>query len=942
MPIQDPHSQQIAFPLDALLSLWESEVRVIDPATHLLIQQTVQQFGMTLFRKNDFAGIRRLIGPILAQNEEEQALFQEIFDLHYLPYLKERFEVESVSVDTEGEEKPLSEQLKGLSKKWRPILYVGLVVLLFGLNFLFMRDQVDAPYIPEKKLTEEVIPLDSLPPLVTKWDSAPPMPPKIVIDKFLDSTNSIKVYPRQQSASIAVNQLLTFYPRLTPVWFQPRSRYFIQPLWDFGDGHTADSLVATHTYTHPGIYPVKFTHYYPESDRISFHQELVFVPSVNPNTQDYHGGFFTDILTEVQTQIKLRIFILLFLIVFIAEGGLKLIKRRFSNLAFKMEFQQKGDGSYELPLPQPSGYLKDEEALQDLAKQLKKRRMAGTHQLDIQDTIHQTIRSGGLPQLVYAQQSKEAEYVFLIDESHASDHRAQVFQELVSFLEKEGVALERFTFRGDPHTCYNAFHPDGIEFRKITINHPHSRLVIFSEGTAFVDSISLELKPWVAELFDLWGEKMLFTPLERHAWTRREASLASYFQLLPADIKTQLTLFEEFEQPSLWEETEAAISAETALAEYDFEDALDVEAFLGEDLTQWLAATMVHPHPRWEIVLAVGRAIEAEMQAGKTDFESEGHFTVAASTGQLVNLANLSKLAQIPWMDEKNYPENVRRTLLDMMDEELEVLARQTVISLLDQTVVEKDSAAYGEKRLHTTVQEAALHPDDQLLQKKLRYLWLHDRLDSYQTDKFNQDRSLRDTLAKWSRLMPLRAAVVALLMVGAGSFSIQKWNETLPQATVSRHIEPLPVGVADENLGLLRESLSAYALQDYERTVREVEKLAEITSEENGHQILGKIYQINGLLHLGDYEQAKSIIEECLKEEKAKYLHQDLAELLQWYNALALVGEGQPEEGKQALESIMALEGNHYLHQRAFLLLWDMRRPWYKNRIVPSAYMEG
>ena len=276
-------SQPTTLPLDALISLWESEVRTIDPATHLLIQQVFRQFGTALFLKNDLEGIRRLIGPILAQNEEEQEIFREIFEEKYLPYLKESLPFAGEAAEDSEPEEPLSDQLKRLSQKWRPILYGGIVVVVFGLYALFVSESSPPPQSPFPAYSSsEPSPLPQIP-------GAPPKSIKKLKkpspQSGVDLPTDFLVFPQQKSQSIAIDEPLEFSPNIYLPYYHHLNVYTQHtdyPYWDFGNGKTADSLLAEASYTQPGIYPVTYTFKISFIDKTFSSQQLLFVPTTNP------------------------------------------------------------------------------------------------------------------------------------------------------------------------------------------------------------------------------------------------------------------------------------------------------------------------------------------------------------------------------------------------------------------------------------------------------------------------------------------------------------------------------------------------------------------------------------------------------------------------------------------------------------------------------------
>ncbi|MCB0625701.1 MAG: hypothetical protein KDC43_17730, partial [Saprospiraceae bacterium] len=63
-----------------------------------------------------------------------------------------------------------------------------------------------------------------------------------------------------------------------------------------------------------------------------------------------------------------------------------------------------------------------------------------------------------------------------------------------------------------------------------------------------------------------------------------------------------------------------------------------------EHLFRWLAATAVYPQRLWPVTIAIGQALRP--------------------TGLELNYEHLYKLSRIPWFQESEMPEELRRELL--------------------------------------------------------------------------------------------------------------------------------------------------------------------------------------------------------------------------------------------------------------------------------------
>ena len=123
-----------ALPLQPLLAFWAAEVRLIDPSTQVRIQETLIAYGPSLIQSGNLAQLRMLIGPILAQTPEEQAIFKRIFEEQYLPLVTDHVEGWEARETTSQPVSSVEERATNQIKKLRPLVYAMLILGAVGLN----------------------------------------------------------------------------------------------------------------------------------------------------------------------------------------------------------------------------------------------------------------------------------------------------------------------------------------------------------------------------------------------------------------------------------------------------------------------------------------------------------------------------------------------------------------------------------------------------------------------------------------------------------------------------------------------------------------------------------------------------------------------------------------------------------------------------------------
>ena len=219
------------------------------------------------------------------------------------------------------------------------------------------------------------------------------------------------------------------------------------------------------------------------------------------------------------------------------------------------------------------------------------------------------------------------------------------------------------------------------------------------------------LAAWVEESLLRWEERIWLTPKPIASWGYTDLLVYRAFLLLTADLSAQLQLVETLsqEKPDYFQLREAAreqVSAEQ-------EDLYTLEGLarhLGPELLQWVAATTVHPEPRWEVTLSIGKALDE----AKT----------LPNQPSLLSYENLYRLASIGWLQDGLLPEGLKRALRGLLHKEVELIARMAVLAMLEEVVLPDEAFARQEHRIQMAVHRSILRPEDKQAQRELLYLW--------------------------------------------------------------------------------------------------------------------------------------------------------------------------------------------------------------------------
>ncbi|MEM8891180.1 MAG: hypothetical protein AAGD28_24595, partial [Bacteroidota bacterium] len=464
---------------------------------------------------------------------------------------------------------------------------------------------------------------------------------------------------------------------------------------------------------------------------------------------------------------------------------------------------------------------------------------------------------------------------------------AELFEQLMVLLKKEEVPIVRFRFRNDPRFCYNDEFPEGIELELIDKKIKADRLLIFSKASYFIDLKTHQLADWVESNFETWQEKVILTPEPIGSWGFRERALQQQFKVLQADLDQQAGILEALLADDIQDfesmKSEALVSnnAKPPLEDYDFNSKEDLHDYLGDALYKWVTASMLAAEPSWAMTLKIGKALDKASE-------------VEADANKLVSYDKLLKLSRIPWMQEGEAPLKLKKELLQELDPQTEELAREAILELLDETEVPVDSQAFQQKQIQKSIHEAALYPENQELQEKLRFLWSNNMLNSSMQSLMKKSFSwgISDYLSKYNRF--LSPALASLVLGAFLAFAAVNMNRYSDQKVFDKYFENfhgptevLSIGLGDlDNLpegNRFRFAMSSFRADRYENAIEALE----------GSKLDG----------FG-------------------------SELKDWYLALAYLGNEESEKSQAHLQRIIRDPNNRYYFQ-AKSLSRDLNNFW-------------
>lgn len=321
---------------------------------------------------------------------------------------------------------------------------------------------------------------------------------------------------------------------------------------------------------------------------------------------------------------------------------------------------------------------------------LRGRENSPRNRLNVLRTIDATVRKGGQINFQYDALTQPVEYVILIDKNTEQNHQSQLFEYMYRRFLQHEVHVDRYFFDGNPQICWNRRHPAGVSLDRLLQLHSRARLLVLSEGYSFINSATGKLEDWVRQL-QSWENRALLTPAPIGGWNYREATLATFFVVLPSNIRGLLEVVDQFEQlpsPSLRE-------WKYKLGRHDKPFVIDedqplpaLQTHFEPTMLRWITACAVYPELHWDLTLELG-------------------YVLSPPDKTLVSFPNIAQLARLTWFRQGFMPDKVRTKLLQNPDfkEADRIVAHQAIIRVLENNIPEnKESYAYEEHQMYLAV----------------------------------------------------------------------------------------------------------------------------------------------------------------------------------------------------------------------------------------------
>lgn len=263
-------------------------------------------------------------------------------------------------------------------------------------------------------------------------------------------------------------------------------------------------------------------------------------------------------------------------------------------------------------------------------QELRRHRPVALQELDVRRTVEATVNNGLWFSPVFDSRKVTPEYLALVDRAGFRDAQARLSDELIAYLQKDGVFINRYNFDTDPRFCREDDPTvPHVPIQVLAGRFPDHHLLIFSDGAGLFNPISGRAQRWL-ELLLAWPNRTILTPVPRDNWAYREWLLANLDFLVVQTGKPGLDQLAE----SLSSGTPAKIQA--GGRRYSYPELLrerpqrwlegsrpevkelnklcfQLRMYLGGDGYYLLCACAVYPALSWDLTVYLGyRLIEAE------------------------------------------------------------------------------------------------------------------------------------------------------------------------------------------------------------------------------------------------------------------------------------------------------------------------------------------
>lgn len=332
-------------------------------------------------------------------------------------------------------------------------------------------------------------------------------------------------------------------------------------------------------------------------------------------------------------------------------------------------------------------------ALQKIKSHLKKPAVVQNPGLDIKGSINKSVRSAGFTSLVYSSEWKDRKYLILIENRYNEAHINYLLNYLVNIVSAAVNTVARYSYTGDAGMLRDE-NGNWVSLKDLAYQYKGYHLIVIGKGPALND------------IFQSWTSRAIVTPTPLPDWSYHEEQLQkSKFQVVPADIEGIELLAKAIGEDTFISRNQLLkqLTNLYSVEQNDFQSVAGLQQYLNDErLFQMVCSLAVYPRLQWALTLAL---FDAQLK------NNAAH----GSTGEL-SYELLLKVARIPWLYEDRLEDTIRLDLLNSLTAETELIARETILALLDEARINivHDSPAFTELNTQYNINAFFLFSHDQ------------------------------------------------------------------------------------------------------------------------------------------------------------------------------------------------------------------------------------
>ncbi len=386
-------------------------------------------------------------------------------------------------------------------------------------------------------------------------------------------------------------------------------------------------------------------------------------------------------------------------------------------------FAHSDKAPYFIPLRDQNSYIVKANIQLRLADALRLRQEGLRRELDLEGTLHTTIEKGGYPAIQYQYATQPSEYLCLIDEQSRASHLGHLFSYLADSLKEQDVHMEVYYYRQHFNRFWNHYYPQGRTLDQLQRAYGSHRLLVMGDLHDLINPYaqkSPNLRSAYANVLRQWELRLLLTPVPPASWSYREKLLSRIFNVFPADsaglagaalhIENDGELLPDGNAYDRWQAAQISARQDSDTEHRNWRRWRFIEEYLqtyDPMLVRWFKALAVFPIPSWEMTIAIGRALGAD-----------------------ITYDNLLRLARIPTLQGDRFDERLRREMIASLSPSDERLARAAVQEeLVAVRLISEGSHAHRDLESALAVQDFALAPMDENHQQTMRFMLQHELL---------------------------------------------------------------------------------------------------------------------------------------------------------------------------------------------------------------------